>query len=44
MVTNVTGNVNAFALNNLQDRGVMFVEPGEPVYEGQIVAENCRDR
>jgi GTP-binding protein len=37
------GNVNAFALNNLQERGVMFVEPGEPVYEGQIVAENARD-
>src|SRR4030095_129161 len=27
----------------LQERGVMFVEPGDPVYEGQIVAENARD-
>ncbi len=43
MVSMCGGNVNAFALNNLQERGVMFVEPGEPVYEGQIVAENARD-
>jgi GTP-binding protein len=43
MVSMVGGNVNAYALNNLQDRGVMFVEPTDPVYEGQIVAENARD-
>jgi GTP-binding protein len=43
MVSMAGGNVNAFALNNLQERGVMFVEPGEPVYEGQVVAENARD-
>jgi GTP-binding protein len=43
MIANGNGNANAFALNNLQERGVMFVEPGEPVYEGQIVAENARD-
>src|SRR3954449_2723632 len=43
MISMTAGNVNAFALNNLQERGVMFVEPGVPVYEGQIVAENARD-
>jgi GTP-binding protein len=43
MISMTAGNVNAFALNNLQERGVMFVEPGAPVYEGQIVAENARD-
>ncbi|HLL87929.1 MAG TPA: translational GTPase TypA [Tepidisphaeraceae bacterium] len=43
MISMTPGNVNAYALNNLQERGVMFVEPGEPVYEGQIVAENARD-
>src|SRR5437763_1373995 len=43
MVSMSGGNVNAYALNNLQERGVMFVSPGEPVYEGQIVAENARD-
>jgi GTP-binding protein len=43
MVANGPGNANAFALNNLQERGVMFVSPGDPVYEGQVVAENARD-
>src|SRR5436190_3096397 len=43
MVSMVAGSVNAYALNNLQERGVMFVSPGDPVYEGQIVAENARD-
>ncbi len=43
MVSNCGGSVNAFALNNLQERGAMFVVPGDPVYEGQIVAENARD-
>jgi GTP-binding protein len=43
MISSTGGNANAFALNNLQERGTMFVEPGVPVYEGQIVAENARD-
>jgi GTP-binding protein len=43
MVSMTGGSANAYALNNLQERGVMFVEPGEPVYEGQVVAENARD-
>jgi GTP-binding protein len=43
MVSMANGAVNAFALNNLQERGVMFVSPQDPVYEGQIVAENARD-
>ena len=43
MVSMTGGKANAYALNNLQDRGVMFVEPGDEVYEGQVVAENARD-
>jgi GTP-binding protein len=43
MISMATGAVNAFALNNLQQRGVMFVEPTQEVYEGMIVAENARD-
>ena len=43
MISSTGGNANAFALNNLQERGTMFVSPGDPVYEGQIVAENARD-
>ncbi len=43
MVSMTNGTVNAFALNNLQERGAMFVSPQDLVYEGQIVAENSRD-
>ena len=33
----------AYALFNLEPRGVLFVEPGDPVYEGMIVGEHNRD-
>ena len=42
MISNVTGKANSFSMNTLQDRGVMFVDPNAEVYEGMIVAENCR--
>ena len=32
----------AYALFNLQDRGTLFIKPGESLYPGQIVGENCR--
>ena len=32
-----------YALNNLQDRAVLFLGPGENVYEGQIIGENSRE-
>ncbi len=37
-----TGPAIAYALDNLQDRGTFFVEPGEDVYEGQVIGENNR--
>src|SRR6266436_8534925 len=42
MVSMVRGEANAFALDNLQQRGTMFVAPGDDVYTGMIVAENAR--
>lgn len=33
------GQVTAYALNNLQDRGKFFVEPGDQIYVGQVVGE-----
>jgi GTP-binding protein len=42
MISNCTGKANSFAMNTLQDRGVLFVDPNTEVYEGMIVAENCR--
>ncbi len=38
-----TGEVTEYALQLLADRGVMFVEPRERVYTGQIVGEHSRD-
>ncbi len=37
-----TGTAIAYSLDNLQDRGVFFVEPGEDIYEGQVIGENNR--
>jgi GTP-binding protein len=42
LVADRHGSVTAYAISNLQERGVMFVEPGAVVYEGMIVGENAR--
>lgn len=42
MIATETGQVTAYALDQLADRGTMFVEPGDAVYEGQIVGEHCK--
>jgi len=42
LVADRAGVATAFAIWNLQERGEMFVEPGEPVYEGMLVGENAR--
>jgi len=43
MVATETGKATGFALETLQERGVLFVSPMEPIYEGQLVAEHCRE-
>ncbi len=43
LVSSENGPVTAYALEALSDRGVMFVRPGESVYEGQVVGEHNRD-
>lgn len=40
LVSTETGQVTGYALQKLEDRGTMFVEPGDEVYEGMIVGEN----
>jgi GTP-binding protein len=37
------GDTTAYGLANCQERGTMFVGPGEAVYEGQVVGENSRE-
>ena len=41
LISMATGEVTAYALEALQDRGIMFVKPGDRVYEGMIVGEHC---
>ncbi|MEV1079096.1 translational GTPase TypA [Streptomyces sp. NPDC050211] len=42
LVADRAGSVTAFAMTNLQERGVLFTDPGTEVYEGMIVGENSR--
>ncbi|MCK5564135.1 MAG: translational GTPase TypA [Planctomycetes bacterium] len=44
MIAMQPGPVTAYALDGLYDRGVFFIEPGEKVYEGQVVGEHCKDK
>ena len=44
MVADRQGVVTSYALFNLQERGTMFVSPGEDTYEGMVVGENSRPR
>ncbi|MBY0524256.1 MAG: translational GTPase TypA [Gemmataceae bacterium] len=43
LISTETGRATPYALDNLQDRGTLFIAGGEQVYEGQIVGEHCRD-
>ena len=42
LVADRRGETTAFALFNLQERGQLFVGPGEEVYEGMVIGENSR--
>ena len=43
LVADRAGAATSYAMTNLQERGVLFVEPTTEVYEGMIVGENSRD-
>lgn len=43
LVSMENGIVTAYALDNLQDRGILFVKPGQEVYEGLIIGEHSRE-
>jgi len=42
LVADRAGKATGFALSSLQERGTLFVSPGEELYEGMIVGENSR--
>ena len=43
MIAKEGGDVTAYALDQLGDRGMFFVKPTEPVYPGQVVGEQVKD-
>ena len=43
MVSDRTGEANAYSIWNKQERGIMFVNHGDQVYEGMIVGEHAKD-
>jgi GTP-binding protein len=43
LVSDRAGAATGYAMTNLQERGVMFVEPTTEVYEGMIIGENSRE-
>ncbi len=43
LISICAGKTSGYACFNLQDRGVLFTSPGDDVYEGMVVGENCRE-
>ncbi len=43
MISNMAGRATAYKINELQQRGVLFVGPTDEVYEGMIVGEHARE-
>ena len=42
LVSKFNGSTTGYSIDKLQDRGTFFVDPGEDVYAGQIIAENIK--
>ncbi|EZH67109.1 GTP-binding protein TypA [Bacillaceae bacterium JMAK1] len=43
LISNDKGKATTYSMTQLEDRGVMFIEPGTEVYEGMVVGEHNRD-
>ncbi|HKE00819.1 MAG TPA: translational GTPase TypA [Planctomycetota bacterium] len=43
LIAHEPGQVSAYALEQLADRGVFFVEPQDPAYEGMLVGQHCHE-
>ncbi len=43
LIADRSGTTTSYALDGLQDRGILFLNPGVEVYEGMIVGEHSRD-
>jgi GTP-binding protein len=43
LISNALGKVTAYACNTIQERGTLFIAPGDEVYEGMIMGEHSRE-
>lgn len=43
LIATETGVANAYGLNNTQERGILFINPGVEVYEGMVIGKNAYD-
>ncbi|HEY4254730.1 MAG TPA: EF-Tu/IF-2/RF-3 family GTPase, partial [Chlamydiales bacterium] len=43
LISNGPGKANGYALFNLQERGSLFVKPGDEIYEGMVIGEHARE-
>ncbi|MBL9028922.1 MAG: translational GTPase TypA [Caedimonas sp.] len=44
LISTDTGKAVSYALSNLEDRGILFINPGDEVYSGMIIGENNRSQ
>ncbi|WP_326525744.1 translational GTPase TypA [Sphingomonas sp.] len=42
LISNGSGEANAYSLNTLEERGILFVGHGEALYEGMVIGENAK--
>ncbi|MCB2059562.1 MAG: translational GTPase TypA, partial [Novosphingobium sp.] len=42
LISNCAGEAVAYALNSLEERGVLFIKPQDKVYEGMVIGENAK--
>ncbi len=43
LIADRNGKATGYSINNIQERGVIFIEPATEVYEGMIIGENSRN-
>jgi GTP-binding protein len=42
LISMASGEAVTYALNMLEDRGILYVSPGDPIYEGMVIGENAK--
>ena len=43
LIAHESGLTNGYGISNTQDRGILFIGPGENIYKGQVIGENLRN-